>query len=413
MNPILLKVLLLAAGHFFIDFYIEILPPVMPALVEKIGMSMAMTGLLFTCVSITSAWSQPFFGFLGDRFKSKYILPLSLLWISVLMGAVGLINSYAVLLIVTCLAGIGSAVYHPLGSVAAASCSDKYKGLIMSFYVTIGTVGMTMSPLLAVWVKDFAGLEGLLLLAIPGVVVAALIAFLMGSDSTGQTAGTSNNYDKKNYDKEVMQADKERKESDRVGREQGIKWLLWLVIVMGFRIWAVRSFTVFIPIYYTQLGESEFFAARVLSVYLLSQGIGGVLGGISADKIGRNKTIIYSCAASIGVLIGFFYTSGFVSVIFLWAAAACMNSAFPVAVVLAQEVNPDNQNFASGMMMGFTFGIGGVGALVTGTITDFLGGNLGLALMTNIVALLLSLGLSLFLPGDGQKRLCCGKSMVK
>jgi len=56
-------------------------------------------------------------------------------------------------------------------------------------------------------------------------------------------------------------------------------------------------------------------------------------------------------------------------------------------------------------MMGFTFGIGGVGALVTGTITDFLGGNLGLALMTNIIALLLSLGLSLFLPGDRQKRL--------
>lgn len=398
MNSILLKVFLLAAGHFFIDFYIEILPPVMPALVEKIGMSMGMTGLLFTCVSITSAWSQPFFGFLGDRFKSKYILPLSLLWISVLMGSVGLINSYTALLIVTCLAGMGSAVYHPLGSVAAASCSNKYKGLIMSIYINIGTVGMMLSPLLAVWVKDFAGLEGLLLLAIPGVVVAALIAFFGGSDSMERTAEASNNYD---YDKAEMDADKERK----VSGEQGVKWLFWLVIVMGFRIWAIRSFTVFIPIYYTQLGESEFFAAKVLSVYLLSQGIGGVLGGISADIIGRNKTIIYSCAASIGALIGFFYTSGFVSLIFLWAAAACMNSAFPVAVVLAQEVNPGKRNFASGMMMGFTFGIGGIGALVTGTITDFLGGNLGLALMTNIIALLLSLGLSLFLPGIGRRRL--------
>ena len=63
-------------------------------------------------------------------------------------------------------------------------------------------------------------------------------------------------------------------------------------------------------------------------------------------------------------------------------------------------MNPNNQNFASGVMIGLTFGIGGLGALFTGSLTDLFGGNLDLALKTNIVALIVSLVITSFLPSD-------------
>ena len=45
-NFSLFTLLLVAAGHFIIDFYLEILPPLMPTIMDKIGFSMTLAGLL-------------------------------------------------------------------------------------------------------------------------------------------------------------------------------------------------------------------------------------------------------------------------------------------------------------------------------------------------------------------------------
>ncbi len=394
-NFSLFTLLLVAAGHFIIDFYLEILPPLMPTIMDKIGFSMTLAGLLFTVNSIASSWSQPLFGYLGDRHRWKYVLPVSILWIAVLMGSVGAAHTFPLLLFITTMAGLGSAVYHPIGSVAAASFSSEYRGFVTSAYVTVGILGSAMAPLAAIKVKEWGGLEGLYVIAVPGIILAVLLALQIRSHSMEDVGG-----------KEVSAT---AEESDDKGGGSpisafkdisGMRWLFLLMVIMSLRAWAIRAFTVFIPTYYFNLGMEEVFGARVLSMFLFSQGVGGIAGGLCADRIGRKQTIFYTCALSIAFLLGFFYSSGILSLVFLWAGGAALNSAFPVSVVFAQEVNPNNQNFASGVMIGLTFGIGGLGALFTGSLTDLFGGNLDLALKTNIVALIVSLVITSFLPSD-------------
>lgn len=394
-NFSLFTLLLVAAGHFIIDFYLEILPPLMPTIMDKIGFSMTLAGLLFTVNSIASSWSQPLFGYLGDRYRWKYVLPVSILWIAVLMGSVGAAHTFPLLLFITTMAGLGSAVYHPIGSVAAASFSSEYRGFVTSAYVTVGILGSAMAPLAAIKVKEWGGLEGLYVIAVPGIILAVLLALQIRSHSMEDVG-----------EKEVSAA---AEESDDKGGDSpisafkdisGMRWLFLLMVIMSLRAWAIRAFTVFIPTYYFNLGMEEVFGARVLSMFLFSQGVGGIAGGLCADRIGRKQTIFYTCALSIAFLLGFFYSSGILSLVFLWAGGAALNSAFPVSVVFAQEVNPNNQNFASGVMIGLTFGIGGLGALFTGSLTDLFGGNLDLALKTNIVALIVSLVITSFLPSD-------------
>ena len=396
-NYSLFTLLLIAAGHFIIDFYLEILPPLMPTIMDKIGFSMTLAGLLFTVNSIASSWSQPLFGYLGDRHRWKYVLPVSILWITLLMGSVGIANTFPLLLFITTLAGLGSAVYHPLGSVAAASFTSEYRGFVTSAYVTVGILGSTMAPLAAIKVKEWGGLEGLYVIAVPGVILAVFLALQIRSHSTEDVGG-----------KEVSAATEDSNDGSDGGGSpisafkdiSGMRWLFLLMAIMSLRAWAIRAFTVFIPTYYFNLGMEEVFGARVLSMFLFSQGVGGVVGGLCADRIGRKQTIFYTCALSIAFLLGFFYSSGVLSLVLLWAGGAALNSAFPVSVVFAQEVNPKNQNFASGVMIGLTFGIGGLGALFTGSLTDLFGGNLNLALKTNIIALIVSLVITSFLPSD-------------
>jgi FSR family fosmidomycin resistance protein-like MFS transporter len=61
----------------------------------------------------------------------------------------------------------------------------------------------------------------------------------------------------------------------------------------------------------------------------------------------------------------------------LWLLAAASGAAllasFSVTIVLAQELLPRNLGLASGLILGLGFGMGGLGAAVTGWIADMIG----------------------------------------
>jgi hypothetical protein len=55
-------------------------------------------------------------------------------------------------------------------------------------------------------------------------------------------------------------------------------------------------------------------------------------------------------------------------------------------------------------MQGFTFGMGGLGGLFTGVLSDALGGNLFIAMMSTIAFLGVSLAGSLMVPMTGENQ---------
>ena len=68
---------------------------------------------------------------------------------------------------------------------------------------------------------------------------------------------------------------------------------------------------------------------------------------------------------------------------------------FSVTVVMAQTVLPHHLGMASGLMVGFAIGTGGIGVTLLGMIADM--GGVPLAMKTLFVLPLIGFGLSLFL----------------
>jgi len=75
-------------------------------------------------------------------------------------------------------------------------------------------------------------------------------------------------------------------------------------------------------------------------------------------------------------------------------------STFAITIVFGQELLPGNVGLASGLMLGFAIGMGGVGATLLGYIADLW----GLPAALNVILLfpVLSLVLALFLPGQSE-----------
>jgi FSR family fosmidomycin resistance protein-like MFS transporter len=375
-NSIWMTFGVLAAGHFLVDLYVNILPPVMPEISIRLGLSMALNGLLFTFLSVTTSWLQPFIGFVCDRLKSRWLLPISLVWLGVLMCSIGWLDSYWLLTLVAALAGIGSAVYHPVGSVAIGSLNLRNKGFMMSLYIVAGTLGMTVAPIVAVAVSEVLSLKGLILLALPSIISAMLLLKFIRSDARDDTSVISRPVKFKILD---------------------LKPVMLILAIMALREWTLKSFIVFIPHYYVGLGYTDGAAAFILSAYLFAQSLGGVLGGFLGDKVGNHKVILYSGFIGLAFNLAYFVVSGPLAILLLCLAGAALYGAFPVTVLMAQDMVPNHKNLASGLMCGLAFGMGGMGSLVTGAISDYLGGNMHTALATTSIAAAVSTILGIYL----------------
>ena len=61
-------------GHFVIDAYSGFLNPIMPFIAAKIGITMALATVLISISNLTSSLSQPFFGFMADRWQRRFFI---------------------------------------------------------------------------------------------------------------------------------------------------------------------------------------------------------------------------------------------------------------------------------------------------------------------------------------------------
>jgi len=54
-------------GHFLIDLYTPILPIILPLLIDTMGLSYFLAGLIVTAFNVVSSVTQPFVGLYSDK----------------------------------------------------------------------------------------------------------------------------------------------------------------------------------------------------------------------------------------------------------------------------------------------------------------------------------------------------------
>src|SRR5512142_1758835 len=116
-NPVLIAATL---GHFTVDMYSGMLPLILLALTDPLGLSYSQVGLVSMAFTIASSISQPFFGWIGDRRSTRVMAVTGVAAIAVTMGIMRFADGFTVLMILAPLAGLGSGAFHPQGAVLAS-----------------------------------------------------------------------------------------------------------------------------------------------------------------------------------------------------------------------------------------------------------------------------------------------------
>jgi FSR family fosmidomycin resistance protein-like MFS transporter len=378
----------LGAGHFFSDFYANFLPALLPLVMVKLGLSLTLSGMLVMAYSIISSVLQPLSGYFIDKHGYTWLILVTTPVSAIFICLAGLADSKLTLFLLVGLAGLGASVFHPLAaSLMGRVVTANTKGTAMSVFVFGGNVGFAVAPATIMYFLSIGGTASLIWLMIPGLLVtgACYLAGLHKVDLAPIDAGTQGKIS-----------------------FQGEPWyksrgLILLNAVTALRSWMQVALPTFLPVALAGAGQPPIVAASMLTVFLLSGAGGALIGGWLGDKIGRKAGVIASLTLSLPVIYLFLseLSPSVVSYTLLSLGGALLQSTAPTSVVWAQELIPGNAAMASGMMLGLSFGLGGVGAAITGALGDHIG--LEAALQWSLLSLAVAIVLTFVIPQPGNK----------
>ncbi len=140
------------------------------------------------------------------------------------------------------------------------------------------------------------------------------------------------------------------------------------------RSWTQIGLMTYIPFYYIDILKGEpLYAGKLVSALLLGGVVGTIAGSIIADRIGHKRYLILSMALTSLLFPLIFVAHGFMLFITLGVFGMVLISTFTVTIVMAQQLLPRNLGIASGLMVGFAIGTGGLGVTILGVIADHFG----------------------------------------
>jgi MFS transporter, FSR family, fosmidomycin resistance protein len=366
------KLIAVSIGHFFNDFYMNLIPPILFLFVQALGLSLAQQAFIAFVITSGGSFAQPVIGYLVDKRGKPYLIIYSLMWISFWMSISGIISNYYLLVIALGLGSLASALFHPLGSAMAVRLGKKSMGKSLSIFMTIGGFAASVSPMVAIPIVKSYGLSSLVLFMIPGILIAFFLYY-------AQVQKVELN----------QSIEKKEKKSEKFDFHCA-KWISILVFISSNKV-LVRSFLITFGAQIMLLKQvSVEVAGVVLSAYLLANSLGTIIGGFLDDLIGSKRVLlifnlfVLICMSLIVFMPRIFMVIGFVLMGFALSGSSTAN------IVMTQGLMPKNINVATGLIMGFSGGLGGLIMLAFGKIADIHG------LLTSASYLLIPLVLVVF-----------------
>jgi FSR family fosmidomycin resistance protein-like MFS transporter len=144
-----------------------------------------------------------------------------------------------------------------------------------------------------------------------------------------------------------------------------------LILVVTIRSWTSLGFTTFVPFYYVDtLGADPRLVGPLLFVFLGAGAAGTVMAGPLADRWGARAFTKWVLLAAMPFGMLFLVTRGMLAFVMLGLFGAILTSSFSVSIVLGQAYLPRNSGTASGLIVGFAIGAGGLGVTALGWIAD-------------------------------------------
>jgi FSR family fosmidomycin resistance protein-like MFS transporter len=379
-NQIYLAVTL---GHFTIDTFASMGPVLVTFFSVSLGLSAAQIGLAIGAFQLTGAATQPLFGWLTDKVGSRWLGPASVAWtLSFLAVSVLLLQqteSFIPFLIPFGLAALGVGAFHPQGAMHAGTSIKNREATATAVFFFCGQTGLATGPFLAGLVLDNIGASGVYLIAFLALPLPLFMAHAMR-----YVAG---------HAAPVLQ----RAADQGTATASSARWgavVLWITMV-GFRSWAYLGTVAFLPKIFQTLGWNATSYGLITGTFWLASGISGVIAGTYADRLGRRQVVFVTTL--IGSIAVYFLplNQGLLAFPVAMLAGGLLGASHSILVVMFQALLPHRKALASGMALGYIFGIGALAAWGNGLLADSWGlipviqAGAGLGLIGALLALLL------------------------
>jgi FSR family fosmidomycin resistance protein-like MFS transporter len=156
------------------------------------------------------------------------------------------------------------------------------------------------------------------------------------------------------------------------------KWLraglFALILTATFHSWVQQNMVTFMPKYLSDLGQSPSTYGFLAALFTGGFAVGNVIGGMLADKYGREIVVVLSLFLGTIPLV-IIPITGFSELYYFLIPLSgfLMGSAFCVILVLAQKLFKGGTGMVTGLVLGFMFSSGSLGTLLTGLIADSYG----------------------------------------
>lgn len=351
---------LVGGAHMLSHFLQLALPPLFPILRAELGYSYTELGLLVTVFFIASGVFQTAAGFVVDRFGARPALFAGLGLLSVATLLYGVFPNYPTLLVLSAVAGLGNAVFHPADfSILSASIDDSRMGRAFSVHSFGGFIGYGVAPLGMVLLAEAWGWrEAVMLVGMIGVVFLIILMAFSGDfqDSAGK---------------------KEESEKDEKGKT-GIEVLFSVPILMLFLFFTALAMgqigvQTFSQPSLMELYDATLAMANVAVTGFLSGTLAGVLvGGWLADRSARHDLIsgvsLFFTGAII-VLAGLIEMHEYLRVALYALSGVGLGVMFPSRDMLVRGIAPEG---ASGRVFGFVYSGLDTGAAVIPVLAGWL-----------------------------------------
>jgi FSR family fosmidomycin resistance protein-like MFS transporter len=345
----------LTSTHVVDDLYQGAVPALLPFLaIERHYSYTGLTGITLAATFLASV-VQPGFGALTDRYRNLgWLVAAGLLVAGLGIGLSGLGDNYLITWCAVAASGVGVAAYHPEATrTARGMAGDSTQA--MSWFSVGGNLGIALGPVVVTPVLLATRLHGTPLLALPALVMAAVLAVrrpwrvAAGPRSRGVPAAAG-----------------------RADDWRGFARLTVVVVLRSIAYFGLASLLALFAIRHFHLSAGA--GSAVLTVFIGSGVIGTLSGGWLADhwqRIGILR-LGYGLAA-LGVLL--LVAAPDVAVLFVAAfmLGIVLFAPFAVQVTLGQDFLPNRIGIASGVTLGLATSAGGVAAPLFGLLADTYG----------------------------------------
>ncbi len=166
------RLIFFSLGHMTSDLYPGMLSPLLPLLLSRYGLSLAMAGVLIMVLQAFCNIFQPIVGILNDHRPMKLFLWMGLIISAVPFSCLLRLGKIEFMIIALAVSGVGVGMFHPIAAVAVGQIAkENRRGITMALFSSGGSFGFMIAPLIIVVIVEKLGEQFMYLVIIPALLM--------------------------------------------------------------------------------------------------------------------------------------------------------------------------------------------------------------------------------------------------